>query len=93
MLKLNAGFSRKVGEANFSSRGASVNVELELESGLGSDGNVPVEDSADGLRGPTTALRKLCLLDPTGLKHLLQNLAGRDRIVRIEAGLLGGHQW
>jgi hypothetical protein len=34
MLKLNAGFSRKVGEANFGSRGASVNVELELESGL-----------------------------------------------------------
>ncbi|MHC4065629.1 MAG: hypothetical protein ACYSUI_14185 [Planctomycetota bacterium] len=34
MLKLNAGFSRKVGEANYSSRGASVNVELELESGL-----------------------------------------------------------
>jgi len=37
MLKLNAGFSRKVGEANFGSRGASVNVELELESGLVGD--------------------------------------------------------
>ena len=33
MIKLNAGFSRKVGEANFGSRGASVNLELELESG------------------------------------------------------------
>ena len=32
MIKLNAGFSRKVGEANYSSRGASVNVDLELES-------------------------------------------------------------
>ena len=32
MIKLNAGFSRKVGEPNFSSRGASVNLELELES-------------------------------------------------------------
>ncbi len=34
MIKLNAGFSRKVGEPNYGSRGASVNVELELESGL-----------------------------------------------------------
>ena len=37
MIKLNAGFSRKVGEANYSSRGASVNLELELESSLVSD--------------------------------------------------------
>ena len=37
MLKLNAGFSRKVGEPNYGSRGASVNVELELESGLVGD--------------------------------------------------------
>jgi hypothetical protein len=37
MLKLNAGFSRKVGEANYGSRGASVNVELEVESSLISD--------------------------------------------------------
>jgi hypothetical protein len=34
MLKLNAGFSRKVGEPDFGSRGASVNVELELDSNL-----------------------------------------------------------
>jgi len=37
MLKLNAGFSRKVGEPNYGSRGASVNVELEVESSLVSD--------------------------------------------------------
>ena len=37
MIKLNAGFSRKVGEPNYGSRGASVNVELELESSLVSD--------------------------------------------------------
>jgi hypothetical protein len=41
MLKLNAGFSRKVGEPNYGSRGASVNVELEVESSLIGD--------ADGL--------------------------------------------
>jgi hypothetical protein len=33
-LKLNIGFNRKVGEANFGSRGASVNLEIEVESGL-----------------------------------------------------------
>ena len=37
MLRLNAGFSRKVGEANYGSRGASVNVELEVESNLVND--------------------------------------------------------
>ncbi len=39
MIKLNAGFSRKVGEPNYGSRGASVNVELELESSLVGDPN------------------------------------------------------
>jgi len=33
-LKLNCGFSRKVGEPDYGSRGASVNLELELEFGL-----------------------------------------------------------
>ena len=37
MLKLNAGCSRKVGDFNYGSRGASVNIELELESHLISD--------------------------------------------------------
>ena len=37
MIKLNAGFSRKVGEPNYGSRGASVNVELEVESSLVGD--------------------------------------------------------
>ncbi len=37
MIKLNAGVSRKVGEPNYGSRGASVNVELELESPAAQD--------------------------------------------------------
>jgi hypothetical protein len=36
-LKLNVGLSKKVGDPNYGSRGASVNVELELESALVAD--------------------------------------------------------
>jgi hypothetical protein len=32
-LKLNVGLSRKIGEENYGSRGASVNLELELDAG------------------------------------------------------------
>ena len=35
--KLNIGLSRKIGEANYGSRGASVNLEVELDSGMISD--------------------------------------------------------
>ena len=34
MLKLNVGLTKKVGEPNYSSKGASVNVELEIDSGI-----------------------------------------------------------
>lgn len=37
MLKLQVGISKKVGEANYGSRGASVNLELEMDSGLVGD--------------------------------------------------------
>jgi hypothetical protein len=36
-LKLDVGLSRKVGESNYGSRGASVNIEMELESSLVGD--------------------------------------------------------
>jgi len=34
MMKLSVGLCRKIGEANFGSRGATVNLELELDSSL-----------------------------------------------------------
>lgn len=34
MLKLDVGLSKKIGEPNYGSRGASVNLELEVEAGL-----------------------------------------------------------
>jgi hypothetical protein len=37
MMKINVGLSRKVGEPNYGSRGASVNLELELDSALVGD--------------------------------------------------------
>ena len=37
VLNLNVGFNRKAGEPNYGSRGASVNLELELDSGLDAD--------------------------------------------------------
>ena len=36
-LKLNIGLSRKIGESNYGSRGASINVEMELDSTLVND--------------------------------------------------------
>jgi len=43
MLRLNAGLSRKIGEPDFCSRGASVNLELEVESHLVSEPDALLE--------------------------------------------------
>jgi len=66
---------------------------LELDGSLGSDSDVTVENATDRLRRSAATLRELGLLDSPGLKHLLKNLPGRDRVVGIEVVFLGGHQW
>jgi hypothetical protein len=43
MLKLNAGLSRKIGEPDYGSRGASVNLELEVEGNLVSEPDALLE--------------------------------------------------
>ncbi len=63
MLKLNCGFTKKVGEANYGSRGASVALELELESELIGD--------PDKLKA---RIRQLFLLAKTSVDEELNGL-------------------
>lgn len=65
MLKLNAGLSRKVGEPDYGSRGASVNLELEVEGHL-------IQD-ADALQD---RIRRLFVLARQAVDEELQ--AGRQ---------------
>lgn len=65
MLKLNVGFTKKVGEANYGSRGAAVNLELELDSGLVGD--------ADRLKD---RIRQLFLLAKASVDEELAAQAG-----------------
>lgn len=62
MLKLNVGFTKKVGESNYGSRGAAVNLELELDSGLVGD--------ADRLKD---RIRQLFALAKTSVDEELAN--------------------
>ncbi len=66
MLKLNVGFTKKVGEANYGSRGAAVNLELELDSSLVGD--------ADRLR---ERIRQLFGLAKTSVEEELAAAAGQ----------------
>lgn len=67
MIKLNCGFSRKVGEANYGSRGASVNLELELATDAARDG--------DGLQ---EKIRRLFALARRAVDEELSGSAGGD---------------
>ena len=67
MLKLNVGFTKKVGEANYGSRGAAVNLELELDSSLIGD--------ADRLKD---RIRGLFRLAKTSVEEELAAAAGHS---------------
>ena len=47
-MTLNVGLSRKVGEPNYGSRGASVNLELELDNSLVEQPEQVIVDSVYG---------------------------------------------
>jgi hypothetical protein len=49
-LKLNVGLARKLGEANYGSRGASINLELEVDSSLISEPAKPHEGTGGAIR-------------------------------------------
>ena len=76
MLKLNVGLSRKVGEANYGSRGASVHLELEVES--------MIVGEPDRLR---EKIRQLFLMAKTSVDEELNGIdnstnGGNDQQVR-----------
>ena len=60
-VKLNIGLSRKVGEASFGSRGAIINLEVELDNGLLNDPD-QLRDRVQDLYGLTiTFYRRIFL--------------------------------
>ena len=66
MLKLNAGISRKVGEPNYGSRGATVHLELEVESHLIQDPD-----------GVTDRIRKLFQLAKRAVDEELNGVSSK----------------
>ena len=74
-MKLNVGLSRKVGEPNYGSRGASVNLELELDNSL--------VEQPDRLRERIRQLFQLAKAsvdeELNGVGHQLANGSGIDQ--------------
>ena len=63
-LKANIGFSRKIGEPHFSSRGASVHLELELDTTLLEQPTRLLEQIHDAIELARTAVDGLLRLLP-----------------------------
>jgi hypothetical protein len=81
-LKVNIGLSRKVGEANYGSRGASVNVEMELDSALVSE---PAK-LQDRIRQLFSMVRSTLTEELNGGAHHGQPANGHDGGQRTTAG-------
>ena len=74
-MRLNVGFSKKIGQPDFGSLGASVNLELELDSGVVGDQN-RLRHQIRQLFGMAKTSVDQALCDQ---QRGFQNEAGRDR--------------
>src|SRR5262249_32608997 len=80
-LKLNIGLCKKVGEANYGSRGASVNVEVEVDSSLVTEPAKLQE-----------RIRQLFGLVRTSLAEELNGSTGKDRQAQLPTNDPGSQQ-
>lgn len=79
MLKLNVGFNKKVGDVNYGSRGANVNLELELESS--------VVNEPERLRD---RVRQLFLLAKSSVDEELHGTFEKSGVASHDAGQANG---
>ena len=82
-LKLNIGLSRKVGEANYGSRGASINLEVELDSGV-------LQDAAQ-LRDRVRDLYQLARQSVDDELHRASNDAAVTPVAGAATNRINGH--
>lgn len=94
-LKLNIGLSRKVGEDNYGSRGASINLEVELDQGVLNDPEqlrCRVQDLYQLARSSVDEeLRRSADPDPREVSSVNGNGNGNGHARHHDAGYENGH--
>lgn len=94
-VKLNIGLSRKVGEASFGSRGASINLEVELDNGVLNDPGL-LRDRVQDLyvlarQSVDEELQRPAEAGPSEPSHTNGNEHGRISHTANGNGLKNGH--